>query len=338
MSQTLPPWTALLHMICGSWVSQSLSAAAQLKLADHLTSGPKSVDELAAVCGANPGTLFRLMRALAALGVFSQPSPGTFGLTPIGECLREGAPNSLREFAIAEQDHPHWAAWERCVDAVRSGKPIAREVLGMDQWGWYGTHPEDSACFSAAMGNLSNIVTPAVLDAYDFSRASKIIDVAGAHGVFLAEILTRYPQATGILFDLPHVIAESRAVLEKHGVADRVESIAGDMFKEVPAGGDVYLLKHIIHNWDDERATAILRACRAAMKPNGKVLIVELIVPPDNELTFAQLMDMNMLVMLTGKERSEAEYQTLLAGAQLRLERVHPAKGTPYGVVEACAA
>jgi len=332
-----PPWAVMMEMLRGSWVTQCLNAAARLGIADHLADGPRTAEEVARRSGARAPSIFRLMRTLASLGVLTEPSSGKFGLSPMGQCLRTGVPGTLRDFAIAVNDHVHWSAWGRFADAVRTGEPMVREAVGMELWEYYAKHPEEGARFSAGMGNLSNLITPALVESYDFSRATKIVDVAGAHGVLLAEILRRNPKARGVLFDLPHVVKDARPVLERYQVADRVEIAPGDFFKEVPAGGDVYLLKHIIHDWDDERAIQILKSVRAAMKPTGKVLIFELPIPPDNQPSPAQLMDMNMLVMLSGKERTEAEYGSLLEAAKLKLDRLISTL-TPYAIVEASAA
>lgn len=331
-----PPWAVLMEMLRGSWVTQCLSAAARLGIADHLAGGPKSAEEVARAAGARAPSVFRLMRTLASLGVFTQPSPDKFGLSPLGECLRSGVPGTLRDIAIAVNDHVHWAAWGRFTDAVRTGQPMVREAVGMELWEYYGKNPEEAARFSAGMGNLSNILAPAIVESYDFSRASRIVDVAGAHGALLAEILQRNPKSRGVLFDLPHVVKDARPVLQGYQVADRVEIVAGDFFQEVPPGGDLYLLKHIIHDWDDEHAIQILKSVRAAMKADGKVLIVELLIPANNEPSPAQLMDMNMLVMLNGKERTEPEYRSLLEAANLKLDRMIPTP-SPYGLVQASA-
>jgi hypothetical protein len=333
----LPPWATLLQMVTGSWVSQVVGAAARLGIADQLAAAPRTPAEVAQAVGAHPPSVARLMRALASLGVLTQPQPDKFGLSPIGECLRSSVPGTLRDFAIAETDHAHWATWERFTDSVRTGKPMAREVLGVQPWEYYEKHPDDAERFSAAMGNLSNLVTPAIVESYDFSRAALIVDVAGAHGVLLAEILQRNSKARGVLMDLPHIVKQAPPVLMRYEVADRVQMVGGDMFKEVPPGGDLYLLKNIIHDWNDERSVEILKCCRAAMKPDGKVLLVELVIPPNNGPSPAQMMDMNMMVMLDGKERAEAEYASILQAARLKLDRTILTP-SPFCIVQASAA
>jgi SAM-dependent methyltransferase len=337
MTIELPPWARLMQMLTGSWVSQAVGAAARLGIADQLAAGPRSADEIAGAVGAHAPSLYRLMRALAGIGVLTQPEPGKFGLSPVGECLRAGVPGTLHDMAITQTDHLHWASWERLTDAVRSGRSQARAALGMETWEYFGRHPEHAARFSAAMGNVSNLVLPAIVVGYDFSRATRIVDVAGAHGVLLAEILQRNPAARGVLFDLPHVVEGAPAVLARYQVADRVEVVAGDFFKEVPGGADLYLLKHIVHDWNDERAVAILKSCRAAMKAGSKLLVIELMLPPDGEPSPSPLSDLNMLVMVDGKERTEAEFATLLSAARLAIDRVVPTMSM-FRIIEASPA
>jgi hypothetical protein len=321
-------------MITGSWVSQCLGAAARLGIADHLAGEPKTAEELARASGAGAWSLFRLMRALAGLGILTQPLPGKFGLSALGELLRSGVPGTLRDFAIATTDHAHWATWERFTEGIRTGRAMGPEVLGMDLWDYYARHPEDAAFFTAAMGNLSSPFVPAIAEGYDFSSATKIVDVAGAHGDLLAEILRRNPKPRGVLFDLAHVVKDALPLLQRCQVADRIELAAGDFFQGVPAGGDVYLLKHVIHDWDDEHSIQILESIRAAMRADGKVLIIELLIPPGNEASPAQLIDLNMLVMLNGKERTEAEYASLLEAARLKLDRLMTTC-SPYVLLQA---
>jgi len=332
-----PPYAVVLKMLTGSWVAQAVGAAARLRLADHVASGPKPLADIAGAAGVPAPSAARLLRTLASLGVFSEPTPGHYGPTPISECLRTGGQNSLRELAMAETDAVHWAAWGRFADSVRANAPMAKTALGMEPWDYYGAHPEDAAIFSAGMGNLSAIVTPEVLAAYDFSKARTIVDVGGAHGVLVSAILQAHAGARGVLLDLPHVIAGAKPALEAAGTAARVELVAGSFFERVPAGGDVYLLKLVLHDWDDDKATVILKACAAAMSPAARLLIVELMVPADNRPSPAQLMDLNMLVMLGGRERTEQEYGRLLAGAGLRLVRAIPTR-TPFFVIEAARA
>jgi hypothetical protein len=316
-----PPWLAMMQLLTGSWVAQAVGAAARLAIPDHLAAGQRTAAQLAAATGASVDGLARLCRALVSLGVLGVEGDA-FTPTPLSDALRTGVPGSLRELAMAETDQAHWAPWGRFTEAVRTGKPQAEAALGMQPWDYYGQHPEDARVFSEAMGNVSRLAVPAVLGGYDFSQARTVVDVGGAHGYLLAAILGASPAARGILFDLPHVTAQAGPVLERLGVADRVELVPGSFLEHVPAGGDLYVLKHILHDWDDDTCLTILRACRAAMSPQARMLIVEMLLPPPGVASPAALMDLNMLVLLGGRERDEREFRALLTRAGLELARV----------------
>jgi hypothetical protein len=324
----------MLQIITGYWVSQAVGVVARLGVPDQLAGGPRSSDDLAQAVGAQPQALFRVLRTLASIGIFSQPDPGVFGLTPLGETLRSDTPVSVRNFAIAETAYSHWQPWGRFFDSVRTGKPMSREALGMEVFEWYGQNPEEAEFFTAAMGNLSALTASELVRVYDCTTARTIADVGGAHGVLLAAVLHANPNARGILFDLPQVIETAAPAIAAHGVADRVVLAAGDFFAAVPAGADLHILKTIVHDWDDEHAARILTNCHRALNPGGKILLVELVVPPDNQPSAVQPMDLNMLVMLGGRERTEAEFEGLLAGAGFRLDRVSPTH-SPFSVIEA---
>jgi hypothetical protein len=324
----------MLQIITGYWVSQAVGVVARLGVPDQLACGPRCSDDLAQAVGAHPQALFRVLRTLASIGIFSQPDPGVFGLTPLGETLRSDTPISVRNFAISETAYSHWQPWGRLFDSVKTGKPMAREALGMEIFEWYGQNPEEAEFFNAAMGNLSALTASELVRVYDCTMTRTIVDVGGAHGVLLAAVLHANPHARGILFDLPHVIETAAPTIEAHGVADRVELAAGDFFAAVPAGADLHILKTIVHDWDDAHAAQILTNCHRALNPGGKILLVELVVPPDNQPSAVQPMDLNMLVMLGGRERTEAEFAGLLAGAGFRLDRVSPTH-SPFSVIEA---
>jgi SAM-dependent methyltransferase len=253
-------------------------------------------------------------------------------LNPLGETLLSEGPGSVRNFAITETAPGHWLPWGRLIDSVRTGKPMARETLGMELFDWYGQNTEEAGFFTAAMGNLSALAAGELVRVYDFSSAQKVIDVGGSHGILLAAVLLANPAAQGILYDLPHVIETAGDIVDPR-VARRCELVSGDFFKSVPQGGDVHLLKQIIHDWNDERAGVILANCHDALSPGGKLLLIEMIVPADNQASFAQAMDINMLAILGGRERTEEEYRTLLEASGFRLERVR-ATHSPFSVIE----
>jgi SAM-dependent methyltransferase len=257
-----------------------------------------------------------------------------FGLTPLGDTLRSDAPGSVRNYAITETAAGHWLPWGRLADSVRTGEPMARQALGMDLFDWYAKHPDEAAYFTAAMGNLAALTAGELVRAYDVSAVRTVVDVGGAHGVLLRAVLQANPAARGILLDLPHVIATAGEAIAAAGLSDRCELVSGDFFEAVPGGADLHVLKQIVHDWDDERATRLLRNCHRALTPDGRLLLVEMVIPSDNRPSPAQGMDVNMLVLLGGQERTAEQFARLLEGAGFRLERIIPTH-SPFSVIEA---
>jgi SAM-dependent methyltransferase len=327
------PTQVMMQFITGYWMSQAVGVAAQLGIADAVASGSRTSNELGNAVGADPSSLYRLMRLLASIGVFEQQSDDCFALNPLGETLLSVGPGSVRNFAITETAPGHWLPWGRLVDSVRTGQPMTRETLGMELFDWYAQNPDEAGFFTAAMGNLSALAAGELVRVYDFSNAQKVIDVGGAHGILLEAVLLANPDAQGILYELPHVIATAGENLDPR-VKARCELIGGDFFKSVPKGGDLHLLKQIIHDWDEDRAARVLANCHHALAPAGKLLLVEMVVPADNRPDFAQAMDLNMLAILGGRERTEAEYRALLEASGFKLERVI-ATHSPFSVIEA---
>src|SRR5215218_9361399 len=278
----VPPPVAMMGLITGYWVSQAVGVVALLGVADQLGEGPRSSNDPARAVGADPQALYRVLRLLASIGVFDEVSPGSFELTALGETLRSEAPGSVRNFAITETAPGHWLPWGRLPESVRTGRPMAREALGMELFDWYAQNPEEAGFFNAAMGNLSALAAGELVRVYDFSGVRTVADVGGAHGVLLAAVLRANPAARGILFDLPHVIATAGEVIAAEGIADRCDLVSGDFFDAVPDGADLHLLKQIVHDWDDARATRLLQNCHQALAPGGKLLLVEMVVPADN--------------------------------------------------------
>jgi len=330
----VPPPVAMMGLITGYWVSQAVGVVALLGVADQLGEGPRGSDELARAVGADPQALYRVLRLLASLGVFAEVAPDSFALTPLGETLRSDSPGSVRNFAITETAPGHWLPWGRLHESVRSGRPMAREALGMELFDWYAQNPEEAGFFNAAMGNLSALAASELVRVYDFSAVRTVADVGGAHGVLLTAVLRANPAARGILFDLPHVIATAGDAVAEEGLSQRCELVSGDFFEAVPEGADLHLLKQIVHDWDDERATRLLQNCHRALGPAGKLLLVEMVIPPENQPSPAQAMDLNMMVLLGGRERTEEDYQRLFQAAGFRLERVIPTH-SPFSVIEA---
>lgn len=324
----------MLQLISGYWVSQALGVVARLGVPDQLATGPRSVTELAQAVGAQPAALERVLRLLASIGVLAEPQAGCYALTPLGATLRADVPGSVRDFAIAETAPGHWLPWGRLLESVRQGEPQPRAALGMELWDWYGQHPEEATSFSRAMGNLSALAAQELLRVYDFSAAHTLVDVGGAYGELLTTVLEAHPALHGVLLDLPHVVAQAETAIAARGVRQRCRLVGGDFFAEVPAGGDVQLLKQVLHDWDDEHAVQLLQQCERALAPGGTLLAVEMVLPADNRPSAVQAMDLNMLVMLGGRERTADEYAALFSAAGFELKSVTPTH-SPFCVLEA---
>src|SRR5947209_8495657 len=292
-ADTLPPREALLRMINGYQVSQALHVAAMLGIADLLQAGPKGVEELAKATRTHAPTLSRLLAALASVDVLAE-NDGRFGLTPLGECLSTDSADSVRAWAMNIGLQFHWTSWGYLLDSVRTGEPAFPQLYGTTVWEYRSGRPEENAIFNAAMTALSAGVGDAVVRSYDFSGTGVLVDVGGGEGALLAAILAANPSLRGILFDQSHVVASAAALLERAGVAERCQIVAGSFFESAPAGADAYLLKSIVHDWDDETAITILRRCRMAIADTGKLLVVERVIRPANEPDPATFSDLNM--------------------------------------------
>jgi O-methyltransferase/methyltransferase family protein len=329
------PSLALLHMMTGCWISQALYVAAKLGIADLLQEGPQSCTRLAEATQTHPRALYRVLRVLANVGVFVEDEAECFRMTPLAEPLCTDAPGSLRAFAIMLGAPEHWRAWEGMLHSVSTGQPAFDHVFGVPLFQYFPAHPEAAQLFNDAMTSRSGQENAAIVAAYDFAAAHTVVDVGGGQGTLLASILHAHPKARGVLFDLPHVIAPARTRMESTGQAARWEFMAGDFFTAVPVGGDLYLLKKVIHDWDDERAQRILTNCRTAMSNTGRLLLMEPLIPPGNEPSFNKLLDLLMLVWNAGgRERTEREHQTLLASAGFHLSRVIPTR-SGISIIEA---
>jgi SAM-dependent methyltransferase len=334
---TRSPQQILMQVPQGMWVAQCVATAARLGIADALAqSQPQGSTALARAVGADASALARLLRALASLGVLAEPLPQQYALTPVGELLRADVPGSMRDWLIAETDTPHWQAWGQLYEGVRSGRTVVPELFGMHIYEYYAAHSADLAYFSRAMGNVSALVAHGTVQHYDFSRARQIIDVGGADGGLLLAILDANPHVHGTVFDRPQVVEAARQAIEAKNYQARCHAVGGDFFQAVPRGGDLYLLKFILVDWKDAEALRILQNCRAAITPDGKLLVIEMTIPDDNNPSPGQLFDLNMLVMTGGQERTQSEYGALFAKAGFRLNRVVPT-GSPFQVMEAVA-
>ena len=313
----------LRRLLAGYQVTEAIHVAVVLHLPDLLADGPRHVDDLADASSTHAATLYRLMRALAAAGVFEELTDRRFASNGLSELLREDVENSLRPWVENVNQRDHRQAWAGLLDSVITGRNAYKTVHGTDVWTYRNAHPAQGAIFDAAMTALSRQVTGAVTSAYDFSRFTTVVDVGGGRGALLASVLTATPRLRGVLFDQPSVVAGAAPILAEAGVTERCEVVSGDFFDTVPAGGDAYLLKAIIHDWDDERSASILANVRDAMDPKGVVLLVERVLEGPNQGLDGKLSDLNMLVAPGGLERTEEEFDELLAVAGLRRTRTY---------------
>ncbi|HWP42465.1 MAG TPA: methyltransferase [Blastocatellia bacterium] len=333
----VPPEQFLTQMAFGPLLSQALYVTAKLGIADLLAEKPQPVDRLAAATNTQELALYRVLRSLAGAGVFQEVEPKVFALTPNAEPLRSDVPNSFRSGVIFLGEEWHWRVWGNLLHSARTGGAAWIHVHGAEVFDYFAANHEESEIFNRAMTDMTTWAAPFILEAYDFSGFKSLVDVAGGHGYLLAQVLKAHPHLEGILFDVPAVIEGAGAMLEKEGVADRVERVSGDFFASVPRGADAYMLKHIIHDWDDERSVKILSNINAAMPAHGKVLIFETVVPQGDEPHYSKLLDLEMLASTGGLERTAEEYRELLARSDLRLSRI-VATRSPFSIIEAVKA
>ncbi len=314
---------ALMNLTAGKCVTQALAVVAELGIADLLKDGAKSVVDIARAANASEDGIYRLLRALASVGLFAETGKRRFRLTPLGKLLRSNSPEALGGYARFTGHQSMWKPWGEFRHSIRTGEPAFDHVFAMPIFEYFAKTPEAAAVFDAAMTSISTFESKAVAAAYDFSGVNTLVDVAGGHGLLISTLLKANRKMGGILFDLPHVTAGAQALLQSRGVADRCQIVSGDFFASVPEGGDAYIMKHIIHDWDDERATQILRNCHRALRSGGKVLIVDAVIPPGNAAHFGKLLDLEMLVLTPrGRERTRVEFENLLKRSGFRLRRV----------------
>jgi len=316
----------LQRLLTGTWISQMLYAAAKLGLADHLAGEPMSAEDLAPAVGVQAEPLYRLMRALAGEGVFAEDEHRRFSLTPMAELLRSDAAGSKQAMAIMLGEEHH-AAWGQIIYSLQTGKPAFDHVYGQPIFDYLASHPEAARVFDAAMTAVHGSETAQMLSAYDFSGCKTLADIGGGNGSLITMVLQKHPQLKGILYDIDHVVARAKPRLEAAGVADRCQIVAGNFFDSVPSGADTYLMRHIIHDWDEARCIKILKNVRAVLPAGGKLLLIEAVVPTGNEPSFGKLMDINMMVLPGGKERTADEYRALYVAAGFKLSRIVPTAG-----------
>ncbi|MDX1890636.1 methyltransferase [Mycolicibacterium sp. 050158] len=333
----VPPSVALFEMAQGAWLTQALYAAAKLGIADELRYGPLTAAEVARRVDADPGATHRLMRALASNGVLKLGRDGRFGLTRVGQTLRADHSSSMAPMIEMMGSAEHWAHWGSLLHSVRTGHTAVEKLRGTTLFEYLETNPEYAARFNRAMTGVSAVAIDMAVPLYDFTARKLVVDVGGGHGALLAAVLQRAPRARGVLFDLPSVIAGAGPLLDAAGVAQRCTLQGGSFFEAVPDGADTYLMKTVIHDWDDEKSLQILRNVRTAITADGKLLLMELVLPSGAPPHPGMLLDLEMLVHAGGMERTADEYAKLLTQAGFRLTRVIPTAG-PMSIVEAVPA
>lgn len=327
-----PPSMALRQMATAYWTSQALYVAAKLGLADYLVDGPKTAAALAQATGADEVSLYRLVRALAGIGLLDQRDDGEFSLTPTGALLRTDVPGSLRSWVTLIVSPWIWRPWGDLLHGVMTGTPAFDHAFGMDLWAYCAQNPDDGVLYDTGMADSAWPRARAAVAAYDFSGIKRVVDVGGGHGRLIATVLAAYPGMRGLLFDRPDVVVGAPDLLAGAAVADRCDIAVGDFFDAVPAGGDAYLLSQVLHDWDDERALRILRTCSAAMTSGARLLIIEQVIPAGGGVHPSKLADLHMFVMHGGRERTAAEFRELLGQAGFRVADIVPT-ASPWSVI-----
>ena len=339
-SRTSPvrPYDVLFDMVIGKWISQALGTVVALGVPDRLAKGARRCSDMAREADVSEDGLYRLLRALASVGLFMESGDRRFKLTGMGQLLRSDHPESLAGFARFVAHDSTWQPWGQLGYSVKTGMPAFDHVFNAPIFEHFSRNPEAAAVFDGAMTSISAREARATSDAYDFKGVVTLMDVAGGHGRLLATVLLRHKRMRGVLFDLPHVASGAAATFARAGITGRVRIESGDFFRELPSGADAIIMKHILHDWDDDSAKRILQACHRALGPRGKVLIVDPVVPPGNVPHYGKLLDLEMLVLTPrGRERTKAEFARLLHGAGFRLARVI-ATASPLSIVEAVKA
>jgi hypothetical protein len=332
--QQLPPPAQMMQTITGVWTSCCIYNAAKLNVAEILVAKPLSIAQLAEATHSHAPSLYRLMRALASVGIFAENENGEFANTPLSETLRGDVPGSMKAVAIMLLGD-HYGPWGNLLYSIKTGGIAFDNFEGMSLWQYYETHPDEGANFMKAMTNLSNMDIVNLLPAYNFSPYKTIVDIGGGNGALLMTILKETPGASGIVFDLEYVVEETEKLINAQGLGERCKTGGGDFFEAVPEGADAYILKRVLHDWDDEKALQILKNCAKAMKPGSKVLVLEAVISEGNTPHPGKFMDMNMMAVAGGRERTEKEWGTLFTKAGLKLNTVIHTHSPMLSVIEA---
>lgn len=329
------PSQHILQLATGYIASTAIYVVTKLGIADLLKDGPRAASWLAETTRTHPDRLYRVLRTLAGAGVFSERSPGTFALTSAGEALCSNAEGSVKDLALWIADPFHLRIYAEMMHTVRTGETTFDHIYGKPVFEYLPGDPEEAEIFNAAMTSLSRMMIPAVIEAYDFSGIGTLMDVAGGHGAFLRAVLSKYPAMKGMLIDMEHVIEGAKLLEENRALGDRCQFQSADFFAAVPSGADAIVMKHIIHDWEDDKAVVILRNCLKSLsgRRGAKILVVEMVVPPGDEPHFSKFIDMEMMALPSGRERSAKEFEQLFSAAGLRLERIVSTQ-SPVSIVE----
>jgi hypothetical protein len=334
MNNHLPPPPAqMMQLITGFWTSCCIYSAAKLNIADHLKDGSKNAAQLAEATHSHAPSLYRVLRALSSVGIFRENEDNRFELTPLGDTLQTDVPGSMKAMALAQLGD-HFNAWGNLVYSVKTGNISFDNIEGMSVWKYYDMHPDEGVNFMKAMSGLTGAVIMNVLPVYDFSGFKTIVDVGGGNGTLLMAVLDRAPGATGIVFDEEYVIAETKKLIAKKGYSSRCETAAGSFFDFIPENADAYLMKMVLHDWNDEQCLQILKNCNKAMKPGSKLLVLDSVIPEGNAPHPGKFMDINMLVMTGGRERTEKEFASLFTKSGLKLSRVIHTHSPLFSIIE----
>ena len=327
------PQDVMNRMITGYWSTQIIYVAAKLGLADLLEHGPRSADELANATKTHASSLYRLLRALASMGIFADNGRREFELTPLARCLLTNTPGSQRALAIMSGEE-HYKAWGELLYSIETGKIAFDKLYGMPVFDFLSKNVEQAKTFDAAMVGVHGRETAAMTDAYDFSQFGTLADIGGGNGSLLMSVLKKHPTLKGILYDLPGVTERAKSALGEAGLADRCQVVGGSFFESIPSGADAYLMRHIIHDWDDDKSMTILRNVHKAMKENGRLLLIEGVISDDNSPSFGKLLDLTMLTIPGGKERTADEFRELFKASGFELTRIIPT-AAEVSVIEA---
>jgi len=332
-NQAPPPPVQMMQMITGFWTSCCIYTAAKLNIADLLKDKPQTADQLAESTHSHAASLYRVLRGLSSVGVFKENEQRQFELTPLGNTLQTDTPGSMKAMAIAQLGD-HFNAWGNLVYSIKTGRIAFDNIEGMSVWKYYEMNPDEGVNFMKAMTGLTGAVIQHVLPVYDFSGFKTIVDVGGGNGALLMAVLDKAPQAKGIVFDEEYVVEETKKTIQQKGYDNRCETAAGSFFEFIPANADAYLMKMVLHDWNDEQCLQILNNCNKAMRPGSKLLVLDAVIPEGNEPHPGKFMDINMLAMTGGRERTEKEFATLFAQAGLKLLKVIPTHSPMFSIVE----